>query len=63
MSMILSMGDTLEKVEAYLAGHPDEKALKPIYEYFDSKISYGALRVHEYSIPAVAQRQVRLVPA
>ena len=38
-------GDTLEKVEAYLAGHPDEKALKPIYEYFDSKISYGALRM------------------
>lgn len=38
-------GDTLEKVESYLAGHPDEKALKPIYEYFDSKISYGALRM------------------
>ena len=38
-------GDTLEKVEAYLAGHSDEKALKPIYEYFDSKISYGALRM------------------
>lgn len=38
-------GDTFEKVEAYLAGHPDEKALKPIYEYFDSKISYGALRM------------------
>lgn len=38
-------GDTLEKVEAYFAGHPDEKALKPIYEYFDSKISYGALRM------------------
>lgn len=38
-------GDTLEKIEAYLAGHPDEKALKPIYEYFDSKISYGALRM------------------
>lgn len=37
--------DTLEKVEAYLSGHPDEKALKPIYEYFDSKISYGALRM------------------
>ena len=37
--------DTLEKIEAYLAGHPDEKALKPIYEYFDSKISYGALRM------------------
>ena len=36
---------TLEKIEAYLAGHPDEKALKPIYEYFDSKISYGALRM------------------
>ena len=38
-------GDTLEKVEAYLSVHPDEKALKPIYEYFDSKISYGALRM------------------
>ena len=38
-------GDILEKVEAYLAGHPDEKALKPIYEHFDSKISYGALRM------------------
>lgn len=38
-------GDTLEKVEAYLAGHPDEKALKPVYEHFDSKISYGALRM------------------
>ena len=38
-------GDTLEKIEAYLAGHPEEKALKPIYEYFDSKISYGALRM------------------
>ena len=38
-------GDTLEKVGAYLAGHPDEKALKPIFEYFDSKISYGALRM------------------
>lgn len=37
--------DTLEKVEEYLAGHPEEKALKPIYEYFDSKISYGALRM------------------
>ena len=38
-------GDTLEKVEEYLAGHPDEKALKPVYEHFDSKISYGALRM------------------
>lgn len=38
-------GDTLEKVEEYLAGHPDETALKPIYEHFDSKISYGALRM------------------
>lgn len=38
-------GDTLEKVEEYLAGHPEEKALKPIYEHFDSKISYGALRM------------------
>lgn len=38
-------GDPLEKVEAYLAGHPEEKALKPVYEHFDSKISYGALRM------------------
>lgn len=38
-------GDTLEKIEAYLAGHPDEKALKPVYEHFDSKITYGALRM------------------
>lgn len=38
-------GDTLEKVEEYIAGHPEEKALKPIYEHFDSKISYGALRM------------------
>lgn len=38
-------GDTLEKIEEYLAGHPEEKALKPIYEHFDSKISYGALRM------------------
>ena len=37
--------DTLEKVEEYIAGHPEEKALKPIYEHFDSKISYGALRM------------------
>lgn len=37
--------DTLEKVEEYLAGHPDEKALKPIYEFFDSKISYGTIRM------------------
>jgi len=37
--------DTLEKIEEYIAGHPDEKALKPIYEYFDSKISYGVLRM------------------
>lgn len=38
-------GDVLEKVEAYCAEHPDEKALKPIYEHFDSKIPYGALRM------------------
>lgn len=37
--------DVLEKVEAYCAEHPDEKALKPIYEHFDSKIPYGALRM------------------
>ena len=37
--------DTLEKVEAYCENHPEEKALKPIFEYFDSKIPYGVLRM------------------
>lgn len=37
--------DTLEKVEAYCEKHPEEKALKPIFEYFDAKIPYGVLRM------------------
>ena len=37
--------DTLEKVEAYCTGHPEEKALKPIFEHFDAKIPYGVLRM------------------
>lgn len=37
--------DTLEKVEAYCENHPEEKALKPIFEYFDAKIPYGVLRM------------------
>lgn len=37
--------DTLEKVEAYCENHPEEKALKPIFEHFDSKIPYGVLRM------------------
>lgn len=37
--------DTLEKVEAYCTGHPEEKALKPIFEHFDSKIPYSVLRM------------------
>ena len=37
--------DTLEKVEAYCEKHPEEKALKPIFEHFDAKISYGVLRL------------------
>ena len=37
--------DTLEKVEAYCEKHPEEKALKPIFEHFDAKISYGVLRM------------------
>lgn len=37
--------DTLEKVEAYCEKHPEEKALKPIFEHFDSKIPYGVLRM------------------
>ena len=43
-------GDTLSMVEAYCAEHPDKKALKPIYEHFDSKISYGDLRMAIASI-------------
>lgn len=38
-------GDTLQKVEAYCMERPEEKALKPIFEYFDAKISYGVLRM------------------
>lgn len=38
-------GDTLKKVEAYCMEHPEEKALKPIFEHFDAKISYGVLRM------------------
>lgn len=37
--------DTLEKVEAYCENHPEEKALKPIFEHFDSKIPYSVLRM------------------
>ena len=37
--------DTLKKVEAYCMEHPEEKALKPIFEHFDSKIPYGVLRM------------------
>lgn len=37
--------DTLEKVEAYCMEHPEEKALKPIFEHFDAKIPYGVLRM------------------
>lgn len=38
-------GDTLKKVEAYCMEHSEEKALKPIFEHFDAKISYGVLRM------------------
>lgn len=38
-------GDTLQKVEAYCMEHPEEKALKPIFEHFDSKIPYNVLRM------------------
>lgn len=38
-------GDTLRKVEAYCMEHPEEKALKPIFEHFDAKIPYGVLRM------------------
>ena len=37
--------DTLEKVEAYCEKHPEEKALKPIFEHFDAKIPYSVLRM------------------
>lgn len=37
--------DTLEKVEAYCENHPEEKALKPIFEHFDAKIPYNVLRM------------------
>lgn len=38
-------GDTLQKVEAYCMEHPEEKALKPIFEHFGAKIPYGILRM------------------
>lgn len=38
-------GDTLRKVEAYCMEHPEEKAMKPIFEHFDAKIPYGVLRM------------------
>ena len=38
-------GDTLQMVEAYCMEHPEEKALKPIFEHFDAKIPYGVLRM------------------
>lgn len=38
-------GDTLQKVEAYCMEHPEEMALKPIFEHFDAKIPYGVLRM------------------
>lgn len=38
-------GDTLQKVEAYCMEHPEEKALKPIFEHFDTKIPYNVLRM------------------
>lgn len=38
-------GDTLKKVEAYCMEHPEEKALKPIFEHFDAKIPYNVLRM------------------
>lgn len=37
--------DTLQKVEAYCMEHPEEKALKPIFEHFDAKIPYNVLRM------------------
>ena len=38
-------GDTLQKVEAYCKEHPEDKALKPIFEHFDARIPYGVLRM------------------
>lgn len=38
-------GDTLQMVEAYCMEHPEETALKPIFEHFDAKIPYGVLRM------------------
>ncbi len=38
-------GDTLQKVEAYCMEHPEDKALKPIFEHFDAKIPYSVLRM------------------
>lgn len=38
-------GDTLQKVEAYCMEHPEEKALKQIFEHFDAKIPYNVLRM------------------
>ena len=38
-------GDTLQKVEVYCMEHPEEKALKPIFEHFDAKIPYSVLRM------------------
>lgn len=38
-------GVTLRKVEAYCMEHPEEKALKPIFEHFDAKIPYNVLRM------------------
>lgn len=38
-------GDILKKVEAYCMEHPEEMALKPIFEHFDAKIPYGVLRM------------------
>lgn len=38
-------GDTLQKVEAYCMEHPEEKALKPIFEHFNAKIQYSVLRM------------------
>lgn len=37
--------DALEKVKAYCEKHPEDKALKPIFEHFDSKIPYSVLRM------------------
>ena len=38
-------GNTLQKVEAYCMEHPEEKALKPIFEHLDAKIPYSVLRM------------------